>query len=77
MKKFALLIFVLLFIKIAVNSQSPCLPEGITFTTQAKVDSFQINYPGCTEIMGTVVIEGPNINNLDGLNVLTAVGGFL
>ena len=55
----------------------PCLPEGITFTTQAQIDSFQINYPGCSEIMGTVVIEGPIINNLDGLNVLTAVGGFL
>lgn len=54
-----------------------CLPEGITFTTQAQIDSFQINYPGCTEILGTVVIEGPSIINLDGLNVLTAVGGFL
>ena len=77
MKKIALLIFVLLLTHITANSQSPCLPEGITFTTQAQVDSFQINYPGCTEIMGTVVIEGPSINNLDGLNVLTAVGGFL
>ena len=30
----------------------PCLPEGITFTTQAQIDSFQTNYPVCSEIEG-------------------------
>jgi len=34
-----------------------CLPEGITFTTQAQIDSFQINYPGCTKIEGNVNIK--------------------
>ena len=33
-----------------------CLPEGITFSTQAEIDNFQTNYPGCTEIEGDVVI---------------------
>lgn len=53
-------------------SQNPCLPEGITFTTQAQIDSFQVNYPNCTEIEGDVVIRGDNIINLNGLNSITA-----
>jgi hypothetical protein len=57
-------------------SQS-CLPEGIIFTSQEQIDNFQTNYPGCTEIMGTVLIEGNNITDLNGLNVITSVGGFL
>ncbi len=55
----------------------PCLPEGIWFETQEQIDNFQNNYPGCTEIMGTVLIEGSNITNLDGLQVITAIGGYL
>lgn len=52
-----------------------CLPDGIEFTTQAQIDSFQINYPGCTEIEGYVVINGNDITNLNGLNVVTSIGG--
>jgi len=55
----------------------PCLPEGITFTTQAEVDSFQINYPYCIGIDGDVEINGDDIINLDNLNVLTSIGGYL
>ena len=60
------------------NALSHCLPEGITFTTQAQIDSFAINYPGCTEIEGDVTI-GPSgdITNLYGLSVLTSIGGKL
>jgi N-acetylneuraminic acid mutarotase len=54
---------------------SSCLPEGITFTTQEEIDNFQANYPGCTEIEGDVTINGGTINNLNGLNVLTSIGG--
>ncbi|HOW26424.1 MAG TPA: T9SS type A sorting domain-containing protein [Bacteroidales bacterium] len=54
-----------------------CLPEGITFTTQEQIDNFQANYPGCTEIEGDVTISGYNITNLNGLNVLTSIGGTL
>lgn len=56
---------------------SSCLPEGITFTTQEQIDNFQINNPGCTEIEGEVTIEGWNITNLNGLNLLTSIGGYL
>ncbi len=55
----------------------PCLPEGITFTTQEEIDNFQSNYPGCIEIEGDVTINGDDITNLDGLDVITAIGGML
>jgi hypothetical protein len=57
-------------------SQS-CLPYGITFTTQSQVDSFQVNYPGCTVIEGGVLITGEEITNLEGLNQITWIKGFL
>ncbi|NQT78134.1 MAG: T9SS type A sorting domain-containing protein [Bacteroidetes bacterium] len=56
-------------------SAQSCLPEGITFTTQAQIDWFQYNYPNCTEIEGFVHIFGDNIYNLNGLSVLTSIGG--
>ena len=54
-----------------------CLPEGITFNTQAQVDSFRINYPGCVEIEGNVYIQSSGQLNLNGLTVLNAIGGNL
>lgn len=57
-------------------SQS-CLPEGIEFSTQAQIDSFQVNYPNCTQIDGDVTINGEDITNLNGLNVVTSIGGNL
>ncbi|MCK9401631.1 MAG: T9SS type A sorting domain-containing protein [Bacteroidales bacterium] len=57
-------------------SQS-CLPEGITFSTQAQIDSFPIDYPGCTEIIGPVTICGNDISDLSGLSSLTSVDNNL
>ena len=54
-----------------------CLPEGITFTTQADIDNFQTNHPGCNEIEGEVIISGSDITNLNGLSNLMSVGGNL
>ncbi len=54
-----------------------CLPDGISFTTQDEIDSFQINYPNCTDIKGGLWIHGNDITNLNGLNILTSVGGNL
>ncbi len=57
-----------------------CLPDGITFMTQAEIDNFQTNYPSCIEIEGNVIIQNTernNITNLNGLNVLTSIGGLL
>jgi len=82
MKKLTLIIFVLIFFQITASSQNcfPCLQNGITFSTQSQIDSFQINFPGCTEIVGNVEIGyslWSDITNLDGLNVLTSIGGDL
>jgi hypothetical protein len=77
MKKIFLNVVLVLFGCLNAFSQG-CLPEGITFTTQAQIDSFPINYPGCTVIDGDVVINGVwNISNLNGLAALTAIGGAL
>ncbi len=51
-----------------------CLPEGITFTTQEEIDSFQINYPNCAQIAGNLIISGDGITNLNGLENLTSIG---
>jgi len=75
MKKFCIILIVL-FIACGAKTQS-CLPEGITFSTQNQVDSFKIYFPGCSEIEGNAEITGPDIANLNGLNVLTSVGGSL
>ena len=78
MKKVILIVFILSHISAFTQS---CLPEGITFSSQAQIDSFQVNYPGCHEIEGNVRIGdffgNYDITNLEGLNVLTSIGGDL
>ncbi len=79
MKKLFILLFAVLTVHV-VHAQG-CLPEGITFTTQEQIDNFQSENPGCTEIEGSVIIgritESTDISNLNGLNVLTSIGGDL
>ncbi len=79
MKKLTLITVITInYLLITINLFSqPCLPEGITFTTQAQIDNFQVNNPNCTEIEGDVLIEGNDITNLDGLDVIIAVSGNL
>ena len=72
MKKIFLFTVILICCSVSAFSQS-CLPEGITFLTQEEIDNFQSNYPGCTEIEGTVAISGSDIANLNGLSVLTSI----
>ena len=59
-----------------VNAQA-CLENGITFSRQGQIDSFELNYPGCTLIEGDVIIQeeqDSTIFNLHGLSVLTELG---
>lgn len=77
MKKQIPFIVFTLFLGLAVSAQNPCLPDGIYFSTQAEIDNFQSNYPGCTEIQGDLEIAGPDITNFNGLNPLTSIGGTL
>ena len=75
-KRILFLLILLLLIQTSVIGQ-PCLPLGIEFTNQEQIDSFQVNYPACTEIEGTVKICGIDISNLTGLSSLTRIGGDL
>ncbi len=76
MKKLLLFCFILVIFQIDAFSQH-CLPEGITFTTQAQIDSFQVNYPGCKVIEGDVYIYGYSVTDLSTLNVLDSILGDL
>ena len=52
-------------------SHSSCILHGITFSSQDAIDNFQVNYPGCVEILGDMFIRDdfPNtITNLSGLH---------
>lgn len=74
--KLAPLIFVFTFSLQHLFAQS-CLPGGIVFSTQAEVNAFPTNYPGCINIEGNVRIDGDNINDLSPLSQLTSIDGFL
>lgn len=72
-----MLTLILLSLLVATSKSQSCLPNGILFSTQGSIDSFQINYPGCMEIEGNVEISGEDITNLNGLNVLFSIQGML
>ncbi len=81
MKKLTLIIvFALSQLFLFAQTEDSCLPEGITFTTQEEINNFQINYPNCNEIEGDITIGDwlqSDIKNLNGLSVLTSLGGDL
>ncbi len=55
-----------------------CLPYGLLLTRQSQLDSFNINYPGCSIVGGALRIgpEDPTdpITNLNALNNVTTIG---
>ena len=55
----------------------PCLEDGISFTSQAEIDSFKVDHPFCTVISGDVLIEGADIINLDSLVFISSIMGNL
>jgi hypothetical protein len=71
-----ILTFVFVFIYVNINAQD-CLSGQTYFTSQAEIDNFQSDYPGCTEIIGDLIIEGTGITNLNGLIVLNSIQGTL
>jgi len=66
----------MLSLSFSVSAQT-CVAGGIFFASQADIDNFTINYPGCTQILGGVTITGGDIANLDGLSVVASIGGAL
>ncbi len=76
-KTFIIFLFALLF---NLNGQGQsCLPNGINFTSQAEIDNFPTNYPGCTVIEGNVSTDssGIFITDLNGLSGVTVIQGGL
>lgn len=71
-KRILVLVVCTLFFQ-SLLSQSPCLPEGISITSQQQIDSFPLNYPNCSEIEGTVIIEGEDITSLEGLSQIEKI----
>ena len=47
-----------------------CPQNNITISTQGQVDSFKINYPGCTELWGGMTVSGTDITNLDSFHII-------
>ncbi len=71
-------LFTWLFFDSTCLSGQTCLPGGITFTTQQQIDDFPADYPGCSEILGNVVVSGQTlfeITSLDSLYSITAIHG--
>lgn len=50
-----------------------CPTSPIVLSSQADVDNFTTNYPGCTELQNTLTISGADITDLSSLNVITSV----
>ena len=49
---------------------------SLVFNSQQDIDNYFVNYPNCTTPETTLIIEGDDITNLDGLNGITSVGGL-
>ncbi|MCB0707529.1 MAG: T9SS type A sorting domain-containing protein [Saprospiraceae bacterium] len=77
MKKILVIITALLFFFVHNSVAQGCIPGGIAFYSQEEIDNFHINYPGCTEIEGTLELYGEEITNLDGLLGIKSIEGDL
>ncbi|MGY3794653.1 T9SS type A sorting domain-containing protein [Aquimarina sp. 433] len=58
-------------------SFSQCPTSDIILNTQEDVDNFRINYPNCSNLQGSLTIEGDNITKLNELSVITKIAGNL
>ena len=68
-----LVLTALLTLFIATNASAQVCADSFSLTTQAEVDAMSV----CSSVTGDLTIRGANIENLDGLDALTSVGGFL
>lgn len=75
MKSYFLLIFSALW---AFSSNAQCPIAPLLLSTQADVDNFPTNFPGCTDLAVGLTVTGNNIVNLDGLNgILTTANSLI
>jgi len=76
MKQLLLILMIPIFFCSGVWAQCP--GDDIILTSQSQIDSFVLNYPECTELVGDLrIITDSDADNLDGLSVITAVTGNL
>gem|GEM_PF-1986997 len=78
--KYSINIYLLVFlVSIHFVSAQDCLPGGISLSSQAEINNFSSNYPGCTRVIGHVLIQSPSsdITSLVGLSQLTYIGADL
>ena len=52
-----------------------CEVNTLFFTQQAQVDEFSLTHRDCERIKGTLIIEGKNITNLNGLSNISSIDG--
>lgn len=70
--------FILFYLgRVAAQTDSNCLPQGITFIGQNQANTFRQNYPGCKIILGDVTIDGTTLIHLDSLYGIEAIEGDL
>src|SRR5690606_1244480 len=75
-----LVVTLITFVAVLAGNAQTCLPGGITLSSQSQIDNFATNYPGCTEILGNLIIDeesSGNILNLNGLSHIEKIGGSL
>lgn len=60
-----------------LKAQNSCISGTLTLSTQAQINSFATDYPGCNTILGNLIIRGTNISSLGGLSQLTDIEGYL
>lgn len=59
----------------AFGTQAQCPAAAVTLGSQAEVNSFPSDYPGCTVLPVSLTITGGDITNLNALSVLTSLSG--
>ncbi len=67
----------LLLVSIRPDIYSQCPTSDLNLNTQGSIDSFSINFPGCTNLDVVLGISGDDITNLDGLSSLTELSVFI
>lgn len=65
----------LLFFQYLAYAQS-CIPGSLILSSQAEVDAFPVNYPGCSVIEGNLAITG-SVQNVNALSQITRINETL
>ena len=58
------------FLLVSFIGFGQCPTSQIVLTSQAQVDAFATNYPGCTDLLADFIINGNDITDLSGLSQL-------